>query len=107
MADTVRTLAALQALLADNGSGLISPQDLRDFLVSVFAGRGGAAAVADGGTIAHGLGVTPSSVQLTGSVASQVVSVAGLDATNITVAIKNSTTGVPGTTETIYWMALP
>src|SRR3990167_284713 len=34
MADTIRQLAALQALLADNTSGAISPQDLRDFLVS-------------------------------------------------------------------------
>lgn len=34
MVDTVRTVAELQALLADNTSGAISPQDLRDFLVS-------------------------------------------------------------------------
>lgn len=34
MADTRRTLAALQALLADNTSGDISAQDVRDFLVS-------------------------------------------------------------------------
>jgi hypothetical protein len=33
--DTVRTLSALQTLLADNTSGDISPQDIRDFLVSV------------------------------------------------------------------------
>jgi hypothetical protein len=35
MADTVRTLAALQTLLADNATGEISPQDLRDMLVSL------------------------------------------------------------------------
>lgn len=34
MVDTVRTVAQLQALLADNVSGDISPQDIRDFLVS-------------------------------------------------------------------------
>lgn len=34
MADTVRTLSANQTLLADNSSGAISEQDLRDFLVS-------------------------------------------------------------------------
>jgi len=34
MVDTVRTVAALQALLADNTNGDISPQDLRDLLVS-------------------------------------------------------------------------
>lgn len=36
MADTRRTLAALQTLLADNTSGDISAQDIRDFLVSVY-----------------------------------------------------------------------
>jgi len=40
MADTPRSLAALQALLADNVSGDISPQDVRDFLVSVYAADG-------------------------------------------------------------------
>jgi hypothetical protein len=34
MVDTVRTLSALQTLLADNTTADISPQDLRDFLVS-------------------------------------------------------------------------
>lgn len=34
MADTIRPLGALQALLADNTTGAISPQKLRDFLVS-------------------------------------------------------------------------
>lgn len=34
MTDTVRTLSALQTLLADNTSGDISPQDARDVLVS-------------------------------------------------------------------------
>lgn len=35
MADTVRTLTALQTLLADNTARAISPQDLRDALYSV------------------------------------------------------------------------
>lgn len=35
MADTVRNISALQTLLADNTSGAISPQDLRDVLVSL------------------------------------------------------------------------
>lgn len=34
MVDTVKTVAQLQALLADNITGAISPQDIRDFLVS-------------------------------------------------------------------------
>jgi hypothetical protein len=49
MADTVRTLAQLQALLPDNVAGDISPQDLRDFLVSVL-GVYGAILVTDGVT---------------------------------------------------------
>lgn len=36
MPDTVRLLPALQTLLADNAAGDISPQDVRDFLVSVY-----------------------------------------------------------------------
>ena len=36
MADTVRTLSALQTLLADNTAGDIGAQDIRDFLVSVY-----------------------------------------------------------------------
>jgi hypothetical protein len=35
MPDTDRTLAALQSLLADNVAGDISPQDVRDMLVSL------------------------------------------------------------------------
>ncbi|TGT72898.1 hypothetical protein EN802_13545 [bacterium M00.F.Ca.ET.159.01.1.1] len=35
MPDTVRTRSALQALLADNTSGAITAQDVRDFLASV------------------------------------------------------------------------
>ena len=35
MVDTARSLAALQVLLADNTSEDISPQDVRDMLVSV------------------------------------------------------------------------
>lgn len=41
MADTTRTLSAILALFADNSSGNISAQDLRDFVVSVNPGYGG------------------------------------------------------------------
>lgn len=41
MADTQRSLSALLALLADNASGEISPQDLRDVLVTVLGVYGG------------------------------------------------------------------
>lgn len=40
MADTQRTLAAALALLADNTSGDISPQNLRDVVVSLFNNAG-------------------------------------------------------------------
>jgi len=41
MADTARSLADLQTLLADNTSRDITPQRLRDFLLSTFSGYGG------------------------------------------------------------------
>ncbi len=41
MADTIRTRAALLALLADNSSGLITAQTIRDALVSLFGVYGG------------------------------------------------------------------
>ena len=47
MADTIRLIAALQSIFADNATGDISPQDLRDFLVSVMpTGRGATKTVA-------------------------------------------------------------
>lgn len=48
MADTARTLAQLQALLADNTTSDISPQDLRDVLLSALGGYGGLYAVGAG-----------------------------------------------------------
>ena len=44
MADTIRTRAALQALLADNSSGDISAQDIRDFLISCVLRNSGSGA---------------------------------------------------------------
>ena len=38
MADTVRTLSAVLALLTDNTAGEISPQDLRDAIISCYQG---------------------------------------------------------------------
>lgn len=55
MADTVRTLSALQAILADNTSGNISPQDLRDMLVST---KGGHGYYPDNATIATPIDIT-------------------------------------------------
>lgn len=66
--------------------------------------KGMATSVADGGTIAHGLGVAPKFINLSGTVASNTVVPTSVDATNITVAIKDDT-GAAGTTQDIYWEA--
>ena len=49
MADTIRTRASLLTLLADNATGDISANDVRDFLVSTF-GVYGAIYIKDGST---------------------------------------------------------
>lgn len=54
MADTVRTLAALQALLADNTTQNISPQDVRDMLVSILGVYGGLKTTAGSTPLAPG-----------------------------------------------------
>lgn len=58
MADTPRDLTALLALLADNTSGDISPQDLRDFVVSVL-GEYAEIYVHDGSTAQTSITTTP------------------------------------------------
>lgn len=50
MADTQRTLASLQSLLADNSTGAISEQDERDMLVSCYRRGHGSIAVSAGAT---------------------------------------------------------
>ena len=64
----------------------------------------GATSTADGGTIAHGLSATPTIARTQVSVSGEFASVTGLDATNITIAIKKHD-GTAGTTQTIYWDA--
>jgi hypothetical protein len=58
MADTIRTLTALLALLADNVTGDISPQDIRDVLVTVHGVYGGIY-IQDGSTPQTGIDTTP------------------------------------------------
>jgi hypothetical protein len=65
----------------------------------------GASSVADGGTVTHNNGSTPTAVFATGSVASEIVTVTAKGATTFTVAIKKDD-GTAGTTQTVYWMAL-
>jgi hypothetical protein len=64
--------------------------------------KGSTASVADGGTITHGLGTTPTWVMVTGTVASQIVSVTAIGATTFTVAIKTDAGGA-GSSQTIHW----
>jgi hypothetical protein len=66
--------------------------------------RGYATSIGDGGIIAHGLVATPTQVIITGSVAGEMLTVTGLNATNITVAIKQDD-GSAGTSQTVYWWA--
>jgi len=64
----------------------------------------GKTSVANGGTIAHGMGITPRSAICTPSVSGEMCSITGLSSTNITVAIiKND--GTAGTTQNVYWQA--
>lgn len=66
---------------------------------------GAAAAVADGGTIAHGLTGTPTYAVATASVSGEFVSITGIGAANLTVAIKKHDNSA-GTAQTIYWRAI-
>ena len=86
--------------ISDTGTGTV----IRDNTGYVTENDGAAAAVADGGTIAHGCAATPTSAQVTGSVANEFASVTGIGAANLTVAIKKHD-GTPGTAQTIYWRA--
>lgn len=65
---------------------------------------GATASVADGGTVTHGLGATPTVVTVTPSVSGEFVSVTAIGATTFTVAIKKHD-GTAGTTQTLYWRA--
>ncbi len=60
--------------------------------------------IADGGTIAHGLGVKPPSATATGSVSGEVVYITAMSTTLLTVAIKTKA-GAGGTQQAITWTA--
>ena len=59
MADTAKSVADLQTLLANNTSGAISPQDLRDFLVSALGVYGGISVNGNGTETQSNIGTTP------------------------------------------------
>lgn len=62
------------------------------------------ASIADGATITHGYGKTPTWAIAGGTNALQNVQVTAKGATTITIAIKVATTGAAGTNDTISWM---
>ena len=61
----------------------------------------GATSVADGGTIAHGIGVTPTAVYVTPSLAGTIASVTAIGSSTFTVDF-----GGTVTTQTVYWRAV-
>lgn len=95
MPDTPRTLAALQALLADNTAGDISAQDIRDFLVSValITGTGELGGTADAPTVnathsgsAHHAQSHGNADHTTGVAPADVTKAAAAEGTNAAVA---------------------
>ncbi len=66
---------------------------------------GGSASVVNGGTIAHGLAVNPSVVNVTASVAKREVAVTAKDGTNLTIALHDDTGAAIAVAETVYWEA--
>ncbi len=61
------------------------------------------ASVADGGTITHGAGGTPTACLATPSRGGEMASVTALSSTTFTVALKKHD-GTAGTTQTVYWV---
>ena len=77
---------------------------VRNFSGWVHVNSGAAAAVADGGTIAHGCSGTPTGAIVQGPTTGDIVSLTSIGAANLTVAIKDEGGGA-GTQATIYWIA--
>jgi hypothetical protein len=66
---------------------------------------GATANVADGGTISHRVGITPSWIIAFGTIPNNIVSVIASGSTTFTVAIKSGSTGATGSAQTIHWKA--
>jgi len=84
MADTSRTLAALLALLADNTTGAISPQDLRDALLSCMSGYGSITVL---GASAAQTSISATPAKLTGFTANGPSSQMTVDHTTDTITV--------------------
>ena len=65
---------------------------------------GAVADIPDGGSIAHGLGITPAKVWVNGSIAAQTYQPFGITSTSFQVSVRN-TAGASGAPATIYWQA--
>ena len=87
MVDTVRTRAAVLALLADNSTGDISPQDVRDAIVSMF-GVYAFIYVSDGAVAQAGVTTTPT--LMTGFAANGINSDATPDHTTDSITINTA-----------------
>ncbi len=68
--------------------------------------RGAASSVTDNSAITHGVGSTPTAVICTPSIAGEMCSVTAISATTFTVALKTHV-GAAGTSQTVYWIAMP
>lgn len=78
----------------------------RPFMNQTRFRNGGSAAVGNNDTIPHGLIAAPSRVVVAGQNSLYNVSVASQDATNVTVGVRDVTTGaLVGTPVTVYWEA--
>ena len=94
------TIVGAATPISADGTGVI----VRNNYGYITENHGAAAAVADGGNIAHGCAATPTVAEVTPSVANEFASVTAIGAANFTVAIKKHD-GTPGTNQTIYWRA--
>lgn len=112
---TGATLASAVSIVEDAATSIVyrdnnitnapaSPSALSKYRdnIGYVTNNSGATGISDGGTIAHGLSVTPTSALATATIAGEFASVTALGATTITVAIKKHD-GTAGTAQSISW----
>ena len=95
--------ATVNATLENNKFTGVTTRSNGSFL-NVSKRSGAATSIADGGTITHGCGTTPTNVIVTPSVSGEFVSVTAVGATTFTVAIKKHDNSA-GTTQNLHWVA--
>jgi len=96
-------------ILRGNTTGQLNPGGASNATIADNTGyrtrNGGTASVADGGTIGHGLSAAPTRVVVSSRQANRIVSVTGVSATEITVAVKNHDGTAVEVAEGLYWEA--